>query len=124
MTENMSGLAQFGLFALISAGVLAGLGDAYYTFKGFSVGLVEANPVARWLQKKIGNALSTFVAIGAFILTASFASVVSPTAAFVFAGAITALETFNTIRNLKLYKKAAAFQAKVAAGQVPGVAKK
>lgn len=105
IVDNMSGLAQFDLFVLVFAGVLAGLGDAYYTFKGFSVGLVEGNPVARWLQKKLGNALSTFVAIGAFILTASFASVVSPTGAFVFAGAITALETFNTIRNYKLFKK-------------------
>lgn len=111
MTENMSGLSQFLLFALIFLGVLAGLGDAYYTFKGFSVNLVEANPVARFLQKKLGNAFSTFVAISAFILTASFASVVSPAAAFVFAGAITGLETFNTIRNYKLFKKAAAFQA-------------
>src|SRR5882757_290112 len=111
MTENMSGTSQFALFILIFAGVLAGLGDAYYTFKGFSVNLVEGNPVARWLQKKLGNAFSTFVAIGAFILTASVMSVVSPTASFIFAGAITAVETFNTIRNYKLFKKAAAFQA-------------
>lgn len=111
MTDNMSGLSQFLLFALIFLGVLAGLSDAYYTFKGFSVGLVEANPVARWLQKKLGNALSTFVAIGAFILTASILSVKTPTGAFIFAGAITALETFNTIRNYFLVKKASAFQA-------------
>jgi hypothetical protein len=105
IADNMSGPAQFGLFALISAGVIAGLGDAYYTFLGFSVGLGEANPVARWLQKKLGNALSTFVAIAFFILVTAFLSVKTPTGAFVVAGAVTALETFNTFRNRSLYLK-------------------
>lgn len=124
ITDNMSGCAQFGLFALISAGVVASLGDAYTTMLGFGVNLVEGNPVARWLQKKLGFALSAFVVIGAFVLTASFASVASPTGAFVFAGAVTGVEVFNTVRNYKLYKQAKAFQAKVAAGQVSSVPKK
>jgi hypothetical protein len=111
MTENMSGTAQFVLFALIGTGVLAGLGDAYTTQLGFGVELVEGNPIARWLQKKLGFGLSVFAAISAFVLTASFASVVSPLVAQLYAGGITALETFNTIRNYKLYKQAAAFQA-------------
>ena len=105
MTENMSGLSQFLLFALIGGGTVACLGDAYYTVKGFSVGLTEGNPVTRWLQKKLGNALSTFVATGAFILTASIISVFTPTGSFVYAGAITGLEVFNTVRNYLLYKK-------------------
>lgn len=123
MIENMSGAAQFGLFALIGAGVLASLGDAYTTMLGFGVKLVEGNPIARWLQNKLGFALSAFVVISAFVLTASFASVASSVFAFVYAGAVTAFETFNTIRNYKLYKQAKAFQAKVAAGKVPGIPK-
>ncbi len=111
MTDNMSGLSQFLLFALISLGVVASLGDAYTTMLGFGVNLVEGNPVARWLQKKLGFGLSAFVAIGAFILTASLLSVPTPVGAFIFAGAITALETFNTIRNYRMFKKAKAFQA-------------
>lgn len=121
MIENMSGSAQFGLFGLIFAGVLASLGDAYTTMLGFGVKLVEGNPIARWLQNKLGFGLSAFVVIGGFVLTAAFASVVSPTVAFVYAGAITGFEIFNTIRNYKLYQKAKAFQAKVAAGQIPGI---
>lgn len=114
MIENMSGSAQFGLFALIGAGVLASFGDAYTTLKGFDVGLTEGNPVARYLQKKLGFALSAFLAIGVFILAASLLSVKTPTGAFVFAGAITGLEVFNTVRNYLLYKKAKAYQAKTA----------
>lgn len=112
MIDNMSGTAQFALFALIGAGVLAGLGDAYTTLKGFDVGMVEGNPVARYLQKKLGFSLSVFVALSAFVLTASIMSVKTPTGAFIFAGAITGLEVFNTVRNYLLYKKGKAAQTK------------
>jgi hypothetical protein len=105
MTDNMSGSSQFALFALIGVGVLACLGDAYTTLKGFDVGLVEGNPVARWLQKKLGFSLSAFVATGFFLVSTSIISVVSPTAAFAIAGGVIALETFNTVRNYLLFKK-------------------
>lgn len=105
MTDNMSGMSQFLLFALISAGVLAGLGDAYTTLKGFDVGLTEGNPVTRWMQKKLGFSLSAFVALGGFLLSAAILSVKTPTGAFVYAGAVTGVEIFNTVRNYLLYKK-------------------
>lgn len=104
----MSGHVAFIWFVLVAYAIVASLGDAYYTFKGFSIGLVEANPVARWLQKKLGNALSAFVAISAFVWVAGLWLKFHPTGSFVFVATVAGVETFNTIRNYKLYTQRAA----------------
>ena len=100
--EDMTGLQQFNLSALIADGSVAHLADAYYTSKGLAKGFKEANPVSAWLFKKIGFALTVFLSGALFIFAALLLSMLTAVGSIVFAGAITALETYMAIRNKKL----------------------
>jgi len=104
MADNMSSVQQFWLFGLVGAGILGGVGDYITTQLGFSVGLTESNPVAKWLQAKLGQAPAAFVAIAGFIFSAGLLSLASPKAALVYAAGIAGTEIFMTIRNYRLYK--------------------
>jgi len=91
-------------FILTAYAIIACLGDTYTTETGFAKGYGEGNPVARFLQKKLGVSLSAFVTISAFIATATLAFKLKPIAGIIYAAAIAALETYMTIRNYKLVK--------------------
>ena len=104
MIDNMTGLQQGLLFGLVAGGTVASLLDAYYTSLGLSKGLKEMNPINAYLFLKIGVALTTFIEVAAFIFVSVGMSVVSPMFSFIYAGAITALETYMAIRNKKLLK--------------------
>jgi hypothetical protein len=102
------GLSQFLLFGLLGLGLAASLADVYYTQSGMQLGLVEANPLNRFLFKKIGQGLTAFLEIGAFLFGTAILSVKSPAGAFVTAGTVTVSETIMAIRNYKLVQKAKA----------------
>ena len=106
MTDNMSGLSQFLLFALISFGVLTGLADAYTTMKGQDAGFKEGNPVMSFLQTKLGFALSNFLTIGVYLVASAVLSVKTPAGAFVFAGIGAAIRAERAVRNYLLVKNA------------------
>ena len=101
----MSGKEQVLLFVVLAWAMIGGLLDAYTTQLGFSVGLVEGNPVARYLIKKFGIALATFLPLSAFLVSTMALSVVSSPAAIAYATVIGIVETIMPIRNYTLYKK-------------------
>jgi hypothetical protein len=87
-------------FVIMGYGIVACLGDYITTLKGFDKGLVEANPVSRWLQAKLGYAPAAFAAIALYIVsTTLIAEFVNTTLGFVIAAGIAGLETVNTVRN-------------------------
>ena len=101
----MSGKEALWFFVLYGYAVVASYGDAYYTAQGKTVGDVELNPVARWLQDKLGAALAFFVAIVGFTVLAGILIAYKPVAAFIYVAVVAGIETFNTIRNRILYKQ-------------------
>jgi hypothetical protein len=92
------------LFLFILYGLTMGacLGDCYYTGIGLSKGLVEGNPLNRWLFKKIGQALTTFIEMVAVTFIGGFIAAKSCPAAATFWGIIAVTETVMVIRNRKL----------------------
>lgn len=101
MTDTQSMI----LFILVSLGIVACIGDYITTQKGFDAGLTEGNPVARWLQKKIGMAQATFVSTAAFIFTSGLLAMLSAKVGIAFAASILGIETFNTVRNYRMLPK-------------------
>ena len=99
------------LGVVIAAATVAGVGDAYTTQLGFDAGLTEGNPVAKWLQAKLGLALSTFLVLALFIFSAGVMSVYQPPLAMIYAAGILALETTMVIRNSILIKQRKALPA-------------
>lgn len=101
----MTGLQAFVLFALTGLGLFACLADIYYTETGVKKGLVEGNPINKFLFSKLGVPFTGFLETAMFIFTAVIMGTkVNFLAGCLFAGAITALETFNALRNRKLVK--------------------
>jgi hypothetical protein len=102
---GMSDAQSLAIFLLVVFGTIASLGDYITTSIGVSSGKwQEANPVAAWLQKKLGMALAAFLATALYIFTSILLLYVSTTLAFAFAGSVAGLEVFNTIRNYRLNK--------------------
>lgn len=95
----MSSLQQVVLFALVAGGSVAHFLDAYYTSLLLTKGYKEANPINAWLIPKLGLPLTAFLEGVAFIGTALWISTISPIGSLVYAGGITALETWMAIRN-------------------------
>ena len=99
-------MGQVWIFFLVYVlGVFANLGDYYTTGRALSVGATEMNPVARWLIKKLGMALASFVS--QLVFTAVAASMYAfgyPKTAIIYVAAVTGLETWMTIHNYRVYK--------------------
>ena len=108
----MGGKEAFAFFALMAYAILACLGDAYYTALGQSVGDVESNPIAKFLQQKLGNALAAFVSIAFFIFAAVICFQHQPVGGFAVAGVVAAIETYETFHNKSLYEQGKAAQTK------------
>jgi len=92
---------------LMSAGVLAAsLGDYITTTIGLGKGLVEANPINKFLFSKIGQAGTAFIEIAAAIM---MPVILGQYLGFgygaAYAAGIIGLETYMTIRNYKLIHK-------------------
>ncbi len=101
MTDHQS-LIMF----ILSGGVLAtGLGDYITTAIGLGKGMVEVNPINKFLFAKIGQAGTAFIEIAAALFTpiimAQYAGFKYGAA---YAAALIALEGTMTIRNAKLLK--------------------
>jgi hypothetical protein len=90
-------------FVVVCLGIIACIGDYITTQKGFDVGMGEANPVSRWLQKKIGLALATFLGTSLFVLSAGVIFMCSQGWGVIFAASVLGIETFNSVRNYWLY---------------------
>lgn len=101
------------IFAAMCWMILAILGDVYTTSKGFSVGYQESNPIAAWIQKKIGLTLSGFLGgVCALGFIGTLIALNIPTIAFIAACTIAGIETTVAINNYRLYKKSLAAQEK------------
>ena len=101
MTDHQS-LIMF----ILSGGVLAtGLGDYITTAIGLGKGMVEVNPINKFLFSKIGQPLTAFFEIALGIFTPI---IIAQQAGFaygaVYAAGLIALEATMTIRNAKLLK--------------------
>lgn len=98
------------LFALLLGyGLVASLADAYTTSVFLTHpqdGIVEGNPVARWMFSKFGESLATWIAIVFYIFSAGIFAGLNYKAGMVYTAAIAALETVMAIRNYGLLKKA------------------
>jgi hypothetical protein len=97
-------LLYFGLVVVALAGQL---GDCYTTEVSLAHGMVEGNPIAAWLQKKIGQTgLTILKCAGAAItlpmLTTIFAGI---TYGCVVAGIIGGIGVFATVKNYLLMRK-------------------
>jgi len=101
MHDNMTSAQQFVLFGFVFAGLWACYGDAYYTAKGLAKGFVEANPVARYLQAKIGQVGTAVLGMGLFIAASALFSMWTAGGSIGFAAGITAIETYSTYHNKK-----------------------
>jgi Domain of unknown function (DUF5658) len=104
-------MTDFLFFLLVVLGILACLGDGYTTMNGISSGaLQEANPVARWLFKKIGESLTIFLGSTLFIFSSVliYGFVKPRWIGWAYTASLTGLEIFNTVRNYRLDKKAKA----------------
>ncbi len=99
---------DFYFFCFMVLGLLACLGDAYTTAIGIGSGAFqEADPVPRFLFSKIGEALTDFLGCALFLFSAGLLyTFTKPWIGWAFTGGILALETFNTVRNYLLNKKA------------------
>ncbi len=94
-------LAVMGFYAWA---VLAVIGDFITTAKGLARGFVEANPIDRWLFKKIGQSLTCFIEGTAMTITAAAIGYKSLGASMLFLGIVAGFETFQTIKNYRKLK--------------------
>jgi hypothetical protein len=93
---------NFGLFVSIGLMLGAQVADYITTVKGMAKGLVEGNPIQKWLFGKIGVAAGSFVSMMATLLISflflGFAGIAPAT---VFALGVAAAETVQSILNYR-----------------------
>lgn len=106
MTENMTGIQQFWLFAVIGWFILAYLADVYTTETGLAHGFKEVNPLTRFLFSKLGPSATAFLVAGAVLLGVSISSVWAGTYSTYFGAVLAGSETVVAVRNYILLKKA------------------
>jgi ABC-type tungstate transport system substrate-binding protein len=95
------------LYLSIFIAMAVQLADYYTTIKGMDKGLKEANPVNRWLFKKMGLPLTTFIEAGVVLaITTAFAAGYSYTAGTVFSSLVIVGKLYTVTRNLILLRKA------------------
>ena|ERR1700741_967502 len=104
MADNMSSRAQVEFFALVCFMIAVAVGDFVTTAIGMSKGDTEMNPFNRFLFGKIGQPFTAFIEIALAIGIAMVGSM-NPTFGWTVAGAVSAVETFNVIRNYLLLRK-------------------
>jgi hypothetical protein len=67
--------AQVGVVALLClVTVLSLLADAYTTMIGLEHGMVEGNPIMKWLFKKVGLSFATFLSSAVVLFIGGFLS--------------------------------------------------
>jgi hypothetical protein len=93
---------NFGVFSTIGLMIGAQVADYITTVKGMDKGLVEGNPIMKWLFSKIGVAASSFVSMLVTIFTSllilNFAGFAP---AITFAAIVAAGETYQAISNYR-----------------------
>lgn len=102
---EISTVASGVTFGLAGYAVVIGVADYYTTMIGLQNGLMEGNPIARWLQAKIGLVASTFITLALAIFGIVLLCERFGWAAIVGVAIGNGLETFNVIRNFILLKK-------------------
>lgn len=96
ITDHQSWVLFGELAYLVGIGLL----DEYSTVLGIqSKKLVEENPLAAWMQKKLGYSVATFVTIGGFIFSITPLAVHYGKHMLIAIGVGLAAETFNVARN-------------------------
>jgi hypothetical protein len=93
---------NFGLFASIGLMIGVQVADYITTVKGMAKGLVEGNPIQKWLFGKIGVAAGSFTSMMATLLVSflflGFAGIGPAT---LFSGIVAAGETVQAILNYR-----------------------
>ncbi len=103
---NQPPLWQSLAFFLLWAYTLAVLlGDYIFTCCGLAAGDVERNLLNRWLFKKWGQAVTSFVDICIVLFVGGGLAYFSIPAALLFFGIVSAEETYICIKNYLLLKK-------------------
>jgi hypothetical protein len=80
-------------------------GDYITTSIGLQYGMTEGNPIARWLNKEIGQAGDAFLLLALFIFVSTIFFYLLPIGGVIFTAGIAALEISMTIRNHGIYTK-------------------
>lgn len=100
---DATSLQSLAAFVLTGTALVAEFGDYITTAEDLAIGGKELNPVARYLQAKIGQAATAFLGGAMTIGTVGlFAWAGYPALGAVFAAVITGIETWMTIRNYRL----------------------
>lgn len=92
----------FTFFLLWAWALVAILGDSYYTGIGLAKGFVEGNPISRWLFKKVGMALTTFIGAVVVMIIGTIFSTQGYVYGDLFLAIVAAAETYMVYRNRKL----------------------
>lgn len=97
----------FAMFLVIVCGIFACLGDSITTMIGLTAGkgFIEANPLASWLFKKVGEDLACFISSAAVLFISLGIGAHWYWPGMFFAGVVAAGETFFTVKNYLLMKK-------------------
>lgn len=93
----------FGLmYAWMAFAIIA---DYISTVKGMDKGMTEANPIARWMFKKVGISLTTFIGGAAATFIGCIFGSQGLLYGAVFYGIVAAAETIVATRNYLLFVK-------------------
>jgi hypothetical protein len=98
----MTTAADIWFFCLIVAGLIFIILDYVTTSIGLGCGLIEANPVNKWLFAKIGQALTTFIEATLYLFLGGLMLFLSVKMAFIFVIAVLITEIVMVLRNGKL----------------------
>jgi hypothetical protein len=97
--------AQVGVVALLClVTVLAILADAYTTMIGLEHGLVEGNPLMKWLFKKVGLSFATFISGAAVLFIGGFISSYGLQYSDIYFGIVSAGESVRALLNYRKLK--------------------
>ena len=103
---DISTAQGFGVMGCALFAAAAVVADGYTTAIGLQHGLVEGNPVMRWLFKKVGTAFSTFLVGGTVLIAGAFWTNFGAGPAELFYGGIGAGLAFQSFLNYRKLKKA------------------
>ena len=96
---------SFVLFGIACAGYGAIVADYILTVEGLAKGLIEANPISKWLFSKIGQPATAFVSACVFTVGIGVFATINLSYGIAFTSAFTAAGIINVVRDLVKLKK-------------------
>lgn len=104
MSFDMSSAQAFMVFGSGAAATLALLADNYTTMIALQHGMVEGNPLIRWMFKKVGTSFTAFLCGGTILIAGAAMTNYGAAKAATFFGIIAVGEGIRALLNYRKLK--------------------